>query len=1540
MRNPQDSNANQERTPSADNVDGVAPRLVNRSDASTKSKRGIALISVLTVVTLATILVLTFFTLARNELVASVNYSDGLHAKALSETAINMVIGQIRRATEPQSNVPQAWASQPGAIRTYNGLTGVFQNGYKLYSSAAMVETGAGSAGENSLVNTDFAALGTWSSQLWKYVDLNEPVIRGDRIYYPIVDPRARDYPEWDDAREFDDAGVEGFDWNLTGIAQSPMQDALQEITDPLTGRKHTALPMPVEWIYQLEDGTFGTLDNSLTFTATGGGGGAAPSKQNPIIGRIAFWTDDESSKSNVNVHAGGTAWDTPRAGGDIDRNLGRYQPAQHEWQRYKGHPATTSLAPVLFPGMKNITLNRDEMEKIFKLVPRIVGGGSASGTRAVNPNDPLESNGLIADKDRLYPSLDDFILRPGGERGDNHTDPNITFGPRLENDFPQLSGGQTENELMELTRFFLTVSSRSPEVNLFNMPRVSIWPTYYAKTSNEEQYHKTNFDRFIRYCAELGETGGERHQYYFQRKNADSATSDWDDIPRNKAVYGYLDNLMAKQIPGYGASFRDKYGKDNCRQLLTQMFDYIRSSNLFDDSIYDEAIPDNPNSWRGAYKKVNSAGHFSFTNYRTESERGLHMGHGQVTPLKVTYDGSSTMGFGRFYTLEEAAIQLICCADGGDGSPGGVRVGPISETMNVETVGNGDSYYGNFPPLHQSVQQGDENTWPGWVKTLKTTNADLAAKAVDPMHWNWMLAKANGIMDYDRTKLPAATAATWAQQPLKLAADERLVQAVFLMEMYCPAAGWTSINPDMMINVNFNGLNIEGNIFEPDPNSIKYSAGVDNPGNLWVCNRHNFSAVWGGRNYGGGGGFRSLMRGTLGPDVNEGDVLGSYGVYNTDDRERGHMHPDGAHGWHSGRRAVFDGRVTAGSKIDSTNIYPFVTRPFKVSADTVALATGTPVEVSFYANRQENPDSGKANASETTTFTSAPQAGPELVQTIELDFSKFGGSMPTPSLSGGTPELVNEFKAIYSGETTPMQWWSAGFDGANPYSAGNGRLARSPRTIGGTSSNERNSGVGRFIRTGDTVWSMAVLHGDSRTVACLPLVEADGTTKFEPHPNAGGTEQLAHALTLAVGGLARFEGISGTNITDLKYPGGKAPLPIAGGESVRDTHQIYGDFDNGMGGTIDGAYINKVDEGNTHSLRKRTVTQAEGSWEWRRDYGSFPYFVREWTHEPSGPAFFSPNRMMPSPVVFGSMPNMIYDNEDSPTEGAWQTMLFRPNVVGGDYENHPGAVSPPDHMLLDLFWMPVVEPYAISEPSSTAGRVNMNYQILPFKNITRTSALRGVFQSEYMLCIPNYHVKNYKSGVGRGNGYHWLYRPFDGELQRLSLRSVIVEDDTLAQFETKFNANEIFLTASEICDIHLIPQDIGEKQGFANKTGTYKPKLSDMENGRYWTDHKLVGDNGRESPYAHIYPRLTTKSNTFRVHVRSQVLKKARDSQPDVWNPTLDTVVAEYRGSALVERYIEPNDPAIPDYTLLDGSPTLDVFYKFRVINEKRFSP
>ncbi|NNE92212.1 MAG: hypothetical protein HKN23_11240 [Verrucomicrobiales bacterium] len=50
----------------------------------------------------------------------------------------------------------------------------------------------------------------------------------------------------------------------------------------------------------------------------------------------------------------------------------------------------------------------------------------------------------------------------------------------------------------------------------------------------------------------------------------------------------------------------------------------------------------------------------------------------------------------------------------------------------------------------------------------------------------------------------------------------------------------------------------------------------------------------------------------------------------------------------------------------------------------------------------------------------------------------------------------------------------------------------------------------------------------------------------------------------------------------------------------------------------------------------------------------------------------------------------------------------------------------------------------------------------------------------------------------------------------------------------------------------------------------------------------------------------------------------------------------AEYRGSTLVERYLEPHDPELPDYAKSSDEENkgLHHFYKLRVINHRRFTP
>ena len=96
-----------------------------------------------------------------------------------------------------------------------------------------------------------------------------------------------------------------------------------------------------------------------------------------------------------------------------------------------------------------------------------------------------------------------------------------------------------------------------------------------------------------------------------------------------------------------------------------------------------------------------------------------------------------------------------------------------------------------------------------------------------------------------------------------------------------------------------------------------------------------------------------------------------------------------------------------------------------------------------------------------------------------------------------------------------------------------------------------------------------------------------------------------------------------------------------------------------------------------------------------------------------------------------------------------------------------------------------------------------------------------------------------------------------------------------------------------------------------------------------------------RERPYSTLYPRLTTKSNTYTPHFRVQTLQKNPTTSATEWNEARDKVQSEFRGSAIVERYIDPSDPDLPDFALPANSAIpLDKFYRYRVMNMKRFAP
>lgn len=339
-------------------------------------------------------------------------------------------------------------------------------------------------------------------------------------------------------------------------------------------------------------------------------------------------------------------------------------------------------------------------------------------------------------------------------------------------------------------------------------------------------------------------------------------------------------------------------------------------------------------------------------------------------------------------------------------------------------------------------------------------------------------------------------------------------------------------------------------------------------------------------------------------------------------------------------------------------------------------------------------------------------------------------------------------------------------------------------------------------------------------------------------------------------------------------------------------------DWTTGTGIAPDGAYWGKVDD----------VAHVYD--------GSIPPYFSKNVWDGVSPDQFdetnAPNQAVPSAVMFGSIPSA------ASTGLQWTTLLFRPDITPGGHlgardhginGNMEGA--PPDHTILDWFWMPVVQPYAISERFSTAGKINMNYRIAPFGYVKRATGLHAVFKSERLLAVPTDQGRTYKNYASASSNSGWRHR--------------IDSEETLKQFESKFDQGEVFKTESEICEQFLVPE--GET-------------LTSIEG--FWNRHLLTGDNVLERPYANLYPRLTTRSNVFRVHVIAQTLRKSRESDPAKFDPELDTFVGEYRGETLVERSIDPNDPDIPDYAGNPGAdlPRLDQFYSYRVLYNRRFAP
>jgi len=419
---------------------------------------------------------------------------------------------------------------------------------------------------------------------------------------------------------------------------------------------------------------------------------------------------------------------------------------------------------------------------------------------------------------------------------------------------------------------------------------------------------------------------------------------------------------------------------------------------------------------------------------------------------------------------------------------------------------------------------------------------------------------------------------------------------------------------------------------------------------------------------------------------------------------------------------------------------------------------------------------------------------------------------------------------------------------------------------------------------------------------------------------STGNRMQQSRAFgNLPWGGGANIFNSAGVNGVKRREPGGNG--------------KNWGDFDTGVGDFPDGPFCNNQDEGNV-------IFQYfdSGTNQWIHPV---PYFTSTWSYQPPGNTFTSPSRQMPSPGMFGSLPSWPTNKGSLKGGLGWTTLAFSPNPAG---DEHPGnVIEPKDHYLLDLFQMPVVEPYPISEPFSTAGKVNLNYRIAPFDYIRRSTALRGALYPLRLTAVNSQYLGASNNSNANANYLTYKVGSPAGTPLSQNFRLRIDRDETIKAFDGFFDTGitdpttGFFTSATQVCERFLYSQD----NTAMNYAGSPSAEATAMRT--WWAANgDLTGDNEREKPYVDLYPRVTTKSNTYTVHMKVQTLRQS-PGHPDQWMEGKDAVLGEYRGSATIERYLDPADtrfnPAnTPSYN--PDTQSLEPLYRFRTVYSRKFTP
>ncbi|MDD5350192.1 MAG: Verru_Chthon cassette protein A, partial [Chthoniobacteraceae bacterium] len=718
--------------------------------------------------------------------------------------------------------------------------------------------------------------------------------------------------------------------------------------------------------------------------------------------------------------------------------------------------------------------------------------------------------------------------------------------------------------------------------------------------------------------------------------------------------------------------------------------------------------------------------------------------------------------------------------------------------------------------------------------------------------------------------------------------------RVALLMETYVPVVGYAAYVPDYHIGVTglANGFELLTSNTSAATSATATALNIPD-GDIHVTAPANFE-TYTGRAWGGTQGFNNLF-----------------------------AYSDSNGGYQLTARTV--------GTPDSNTGYPFVSAPLQVVYPTPTDPSKDQVRVGM------QPAAGSSNPG--NVAISFYDGSNKIVTSYSFNFPKFG---PVPG-------------AFLASTTSSATVSGSNGTGSNDTPATLQERVNQMVTAGNVYSgaiDQQWTLSKQIICQKDVVRGVELGHGDLRLLA---LHGSDTNNAFVTHKDYANTAYpQAHSLQLSAGSanyidqaqtttsstaslktISRGTLVANTATAFFNSAGSSSCfVPQAPSAMVSATSRIasVSDFSNGIASESDGPHILKADEGNS--------SVAGMTWSMSTQY---PYQNQLFPYDNRLSDAFSPNRQISSPVQLGTLPSQPFSSVP------WQTLLFRPDFAGTAV--HPGLKSPADHLLLDLFWMPVIDPYPISESLSTAGKVNMNYQIAPFTYINRSTAMIGALKSTQIEALPVDYAKDYKNTA---------YTP-DPKKNRPPLSFLYPVDaaQTLLFFKEKFAntdpSRNIFKSASEICSIPLAPTHgvntpVNTGHGFNTPT---TPKYtvniagaSDAASLRnriqtFWSNNTLTGDNTLEAPYNALYPRLTTQSNTYTVYVRAQALQVGGPSTGGKFTNIQKRVTGEYRGSYEIERYIDLNDPSIPDFASpANASKTVYRYYKFRILSAKQFVP